>query len=64
MIILFPSLAEEVALFQIFSYYVRNAIGVNRIVVIVKYTIGKLEQIVAKTSRIKSQLQLLANVLE
>jgi hypothetical protein len=40
MIISFPIHVAALALFQIFSYFVKNVIEVNPIVVFAKYTIG------------------------
>jgi hypothetical protein len=65
MIILHPFLAVEKAMLLIFSCYAFNVIEVNRIVVPVKFIIGRLEQIVAiKTQRINRQVLLQANVQE
>jgi hypothetical protein len=59
-----PILAVVLVLYQIFNYFVKNAIEVNQIVAIVKYIIEKWVLIVVKTTRLKNPQQFRNNAPE
>jgi hypothetical protein len=59
-----PILAVVLVLYQIFNYFVKNAIEVNQIVAIVKYIIEKWVLIVVKTTQLKNPQQFRNNAPE
>jgi hypothetical protein len=59
-----PILTVVLALYQIFNYFVKNAIEVNQIVAIVKYIIEKWVLIVVKTTQLKNPQQFRNNAPE
>ena len=63
MIISRHTLAVEVVMFQIFSYFANNATEASLIVVHVKCIIGELELIAVKKTQPKSRQVLQANAL-